>query len=203
MTVCVSLLAALTIFPIVFTFGFPPEGGPGLVFKTMPVLFAKLPGTLVLSTVFFILLVFTALTSSISLLETQVSNLIEKFHWSRKKAVIIASVITFVIGIPAALSGSSAMFPKWQAIYGQNFFDSMNFLTQSWMMPIGGLFATIFVGFIMKKKIVREEFLSGTKWVPIFHLWYFFIRFIAPLAVIVVILQDAGIINLTQWIGKS
>ena len=203
MTVCVSILAALTIFPIVFTFNFPPEAGPGLVFKTMPVLFAKLPGTLVLSTVFFILLVFTALTSSISLLETQVSNLIEKFHWSRKKAVIVASVITFVIGIPAALSGSAALFPKWESIYGQNFFDSMNFLTQSWMMPIGGLFAVIFVGYVMKKEIVKKEFCSGTKWVPIFHLWFFFIRFIAPLAVIVVILQDAGIINIHQWLGAS
>jgi neurotransmitter:Na+ symporter, NSS family len=203
MTVSVSILAALTIFPIVFTFNFPPEGGPGLVFKTMPVLFARLPGTLVISVVFFTLLVFTALTSSISLLETLVSNLTEKFAWTRKKGVVVATIITFIIGIPSALSGSQALFPKWQSIYGKNFFDSMNFLTSSWMMPIGGLFAIIFVGYIMKRSVVQEEFCKGSVFGKVFWVWFFFIRFMAPIAVVLVLLQDAGIVNVAGWFSST
>src|SRR5690606_22926974 len=95
-SVLVSLFAALMIFPIIFSFGLEPEGGPGLVFKTLPVLFSKLPATLVLSTVFFTLFVFTALTSSISIIEVLVANLMEIYRISRKKAVIISGSAAFI-----------------------------------------------------------------------------------------------------------
>jgi len=202
-TIVVSIIAALTIFPIVFTFGFAPEGGPGLVFKTMPILFAKLPGNLVISTVFFILLVFTALTSSISLLETIVANLIEKFSWSRKKTTVIAGVISFILGIPSALSASDSLFPKWKAIYGKDFFDSINFLTASWMMPLGGLLTVIFLGYILKKDSFKEEYTRGSIFAFTFPIWLFFVRVIAPLGIITIILQDAGIIDLTTLFGSK
>lgn len=113
MIILISLLAALTIFPIIFTFGFSPEAGRGLVFKTLPVLFAKLPGALLISTTFFILFVFTALTSSIALIEVVAANFIDLLGWSRRKAVFAAGIGCFVFGIPSALSGTDTLFANW------------------------------------------------------------------------------------------
>lgn len=198
MTLIVSLIAALLIFPISFTFNFPPEAGPGLVFKTMPILFSKLPGTLVISTVFFALLVFAALTSSISLLEMTVANLIEVFRWTRARATLVASSIAFIIGIPCALSGSKSLFPDWKTIYSKDFFSTMDYLTTSWMMPIAGLLTTIFVGWILKKSLVQEEFNKGSIFSKLFGVWLFAIRFLCPFVVLVIILQEAGIININK-----
>lgn len=197
MTLLVSLMAAMMIFPIVFTFNMPPEGGPGLVFKTMPILFAKLPGSLVISTVFFLLFVFTALTSSISLLEVLVANLMELFSWKRSKAVLLSALAVFIFGIPSALAGSKALFPNWQAIYGKDFFDTLNDVTASWMMPIAALLTTLFIGYVMEKKLTREEFLKGTNMQALFRPWFFTIRYIAPLVVVVIILEKAGVLNLS------
>lgn len=193
MTVLVSLMAALMIFPIIFTFGFAPEAGPGLVFETIPVLFAKLPGTLVVSTVFFILFVFTALTSSISLMEVLVANLMELLSWSRAKAVFVTAGAIFVIGIPSALSGSGALFPTWQKMYGKTFFDTMDFVTSNWMMPAAAFFTTLFIGWFMDKRVAKEEFLKGTtlgKWL---RSWFFIIRWIAPIAILLIIAAEGGI----------
>lgn len=198
MTLIISIMAALMIFPIAFTFNFPPEAGPGLVFKTMPVLFAKLPGTLVISTIFFALLVFAALTSSISLLEMTVANFIEVFRWSRGKATVIAAAIAFVIGIPCALTGSNTLFPAWQSIYSKDFFGTMDYLTTSWMMPIAGLFTTIFVGWVLKKSLIQEEFKKGSVCGKVFGLWLFCIRYLCPLVVFVIILQESGILNINK-----
>ncbi|MDJ0652413.1 MAG: sodium-dependent transporter [Simkaniaceae bacterium] len=201
MTILVSLMAALMIFPIVFTFNFPPEGGPGLVFKTMPILFSKLPGSLVISTVFFLLFVFTALTSSISLLEVLVANLMELLNWKRGKAVLVSALGVFIFGIPSALAGSKVLFPHWEAIYGKDFFDTMNYISASWMIPVAALFTTFFIGYVMEKELTREEFLKGTQLRFFFRPWFFMLRYIAPLAVLVIILEQAGIVNLSYLLN--
>ena len=132
MTVFVSLIAALVIFPIVFTFGFAPEQGPGLIFKTLPVIFAKLPATVLLSTLFFSLVLFAALTSTIALLEVLVANIIENYGITRFKAAIILSTIIFILGIPSALSDTGALFPNWSSIYSKNFFETMDYISTNW-----------------------------------------------------------------------
>lgn len=189
LTLIVSLMAALTVFPIVFTFNFPPEGGPGLVFQTMPILFAKLPGNLVISTAFFLLLVFTALTSSISLFEVVVANMTELFSYSRQKAMLIAACATFVLGIPSALSGSKALFPNWATIYGKDFFSTMNDVTATWMMPIAGLLTALFIGYFTEKDAVFAEFEQGTKLRGVYSIWRFAVRYLCPIAVILIILD--------------
>ncbi len=201
MTLLVSLMAAMVIFPIVFTFNFPPEGGPGLVFKTMPILFAKLPGSLVISTVFFLLFVFTALTSSISLFEVLVANLMELFNWKRTRAVLVSALGVFTFGIPSALAGSKALFPNWEKIYGKDFFGTMNYISASWMIPIAGLLTTIFIGYVMKKDLTREEFGKGTKMSSLFAPWFFTIRYVAPLVVAIIILEQAGILDLATLLS--
>ncbi len=198
MTVLVSLFSALMIFPIIFTFGFEPQAGAGLVFKTLPILFSKLPGTVVVSTIFFLLLVFTALTSSISLFEVLVSNLIEVFSWSRTKAVMISAGSVFVMGIPAALTGTGKLFANWSSLYGRDYFDSLDYLTGSWMLPMAALLTTIFAGWRMDKKFAQEEFLKGASWKKLFKPWIFFVRWVAPIAIILVILHEGGIVDINR-----
>jgi neurotransmitter:Na+ symporter, NSS family len=196
MNLVVSVLAALMIFPIIFTFGLAPEGGFGLVFQTLPVLFAKLPGSLLLSTLFFILLVFTALTSSVSLLEVIVANFMDLLGWSRKKAVLLISIVVFIFGLPSALSGSGLLFPHWEQMYGKNFFATIVDLVAQWILPIVGLFVSIFVGWQLKKVDVAEEFRAGTTYQKLFAIWYFFTKYLAPVAIFLIILQRGGIIDL-------
>jgi NSS family neurotransmitter:Na+ symporter len=196
MTVFVSLIAALVIFPIVFTYNLPPEGGPGLVFKTLPVLFAKMPATILLSTTFFLLMLFATLTSTISLLEILVANIMEVFDIKRTKACIYLSLLAFIIGIPSAFSGSGTLFPNWKAIYGKNFFDMMDYITLSWFTPIAALLTIIFVGWTLKKEMLLDEFSSGTNLRFLARPWYFIIKFIAPVVVIFIILHEAGIVSL-------
>ncbi|MDN3504020.1 MAG: sodium-dependent transporter [Rhabdochlamydiaceae bacterium] len=202
MTLLVSIFGALMIFPIVFTFGFSPEEGPGLVFQTLPILFAKMPGQVIISTVFFALLLFTAITSSISILEMLVANFMELYNLSREKATILCASISFLIGIPCALSFSDSLFASWKSIYGMNFFDTMNYITASWFMPISGLLTVIFVGWILKKELIQSEFTSGTSWSKLFNPWFFFVKFIAPIGIILIILDQTGIINFNAIFGK-
>jgi NSS family neurotransmitter:Na+ symporter len=195
MTFLVSMIAALMIFPIVFTFGFAPQGGPGLVFQTLPVLFAKLPGEIIISTLFFALLFFTAITSSISLLEMLVANFMEIFNWPREKSTIVTAIITFIIGIPCALSSSDTLFANWKDIYGMNFFDTMNYVTSSWMMPISGLLTTLFVGWKMEKTIFESELMKGTKASIFLKPIFFSVKWLAPVCVLFIILEQTGLIK--------
>ncbi len=197
MTLFVSMVAAFMMFPIAFSYNLSPDQGAGFVFKIMPVLFAKLPGSLILSTVFFLLFVFTALTSSISLFEVIVANLMELRKWTRAKAVVIASSATFIFAIPSALAGSRKLFPTWEVIYGKNFLHTMNDLTADWMLPLGGLLTTLFIGYIAAKSSIYNEFCRGSKWRFLFRPWHAAIRYLIPLIILCILLSKAGIFNLT------
>lgn len=195
MDVLVSLAAALMIFPIIFTFKLEPQAGKGLVYETLPILFEKLPGTLVISSIFFSLLVFTALTSSISILEVLVANLIENLGISRKKATLICASTVFAFGIPTALAGTNTLFANWKAMYGKDFFSVFSDLADTWLLPLNGLIACIFCGWQMKKSDVKKEFLEGSSWGFLFTPWLFTVRFIIPLAICLVILQESQLVN--------
>jgi len=193
--VVVAILAGLTIFPIVFSFDVAPDSGPGLVFQTLPYLFAQLPGSLVISTIFFSLFVFTALTSAIPLIEVVATNIMELHEISRKKAVMIAGGGTFLLGIPSAFAYSGTLFPEWKAVYGMNFLDTVNTLVSIWIIPICGLLTSLFLGWILDRSVAFKEFTSGTRFGVLFSVWYFFVRFIVPLTIIVIIIQKSGLFN--------
>lgn len=193
--ILVSLIAALMIFPIIFTFGFAPEEGAGLLFKTMPLLFTHLPGTLLLSTTFFLLVVFAALTSAISVLEVLVATVVESFQISRGKATLIMSGLVFIIAIPNALAETNTLFAKWPLIFGKNFFDTLAYLTDSWMLPINALFTSIFAGWVFTKAKKENAFNSGSTLRLFFKPWLFLVRWLVPLAVLFIFLQQSGIIN--------
>lgn len=196
MIILVSILAGLMIFPVIFTFGFEPQAGPGLVFKILPLLFSKLPGALIISTTFFLLFVFTALTSSVALVEVVVANFIDLLGWTRKKAVLVTGAACFIFGIPSALSYSNTLFANWAAIYGKTFFSTIDDLVSVWFLPIGGLMIAIFAGWVLDKEISRDEFSAGTKWPWLWRPWIFFMKWIAPVAIVIIILQQSGIIDI-------
>lgn len=196
MIILVSLLAGLMIFPVIFTFGFTPSEGRGLVFKILPLLFSKLPGSLIISTAFFTLFVFTALTSSVALVEVVVANFIDLMGWNRKKAVLITGISCFIFGIPSALSGTTLLFANWSKIYGKTFFATVDDLVSIWMLPIGGLMISIYAGWFLSRSISKDEFQAGTKWPWLWTPWLFFMRWIAPIAIIAILLQKSGLINI-------
>jgi NSS family neurotransmitter:Na+ symporter len=189
----VALLAGLAIFPIVFSFPeLTPGAGPGLIFQTLPLAFANMPGGLIFGTLFFILIVVAAWTSSISLIEPAVAWLIENRGMTRVKAAVWCGIATWLVGIATVLSFSHWAFDfNFLGVVKHNgVFDILDILTANIMLPVGGLFIAIFAGWMMKEKHSKEEL--GLK--HSYILWQFLIKYIAPVLVIVVILNLFGVI---------
>ena len=193
-TVLVSLFSVMMVFSIVFAFDLQVEQGIGLIFKTLPVLFTKLPAKLLISSIFFLLLVFTALTSSVGLLETLVANWMDLSNWPRKKAVIVFALLAYVIGIPSALSGTEGLFKNWSILYGKTFFETMVDMISTWIIPIAGLLVVLFTGWKLEKTNAKKQFELGSK-LNLFSIWYFFIKWVAPVAIVLVILQSTGMLG--------
>ena len=174
----VALLAGIAIFPIVFANGLEPSEGPGLVFVTLPIAFANMPLGVLFGTLFFILLSIAALSSSISLIEPGVAWLVESLKTKRSYAAIALGAFAWTLGVFSALSFNLMSEFK---IFGMNFFDFTDFLTNQIMLPLGGIFIAIFVGWVMKKQDVLEELQIEDG--ILFKVWFFIIRFVAPVMV--------------------
>lgn len=193
----IALLACMMMFPIIFSYGQNPSAGPGLVFVSMPLAFAEIGrGGMLLSVLFFALLVFAALTSAISLLEVVASYFIDVRGWTRRKAAWILGGMIFAFGIPSAFCmGSGFLMESWEPTYGRNFFDTVDYLASNWMLPLGGLLLSVYAGWILPKRVVMSE-LSDVSSGAIL-IWTWLIRFVAPILVLVVLMQKVGIIEVT------
>ncbi|ADH06764.1 TPA: sodium-dependent transporter [Bacillus cereus] len=188
----VSLFAGLAIFPAVFSLGMEPTEGPGLLFIVLPSVFSQIPFGGFFLTVFLALFTFATLTSAFSLLETVVSALANGEQEKRTKLSWLIGFGIFLVGIPSALS-----FGVWSdiTIFGKNIFDAVDFLSSNILMPLGALFISIFVSFKMEKKVLEAEFFVGGNYgKKVFTCWAFLLRFVAPLAIIIVFLNVIGII---------
>lgn len=174
----IAIIAGLTVMPAVFSFGLDPDAGTGLVFSTLPAVFEKLPGGVIISSIFFLLVLFAALTSSISLLEVIVAFLTEKFRLSRKMGVILPSLVIAAANIPASLSYGVLSDVK---ILGVTFFDFYVFLSDQVIMPLGGLSLCILAGYVWNKKSLTEEITSGGKYrFAMSRQYLFIIKYVAP-----------------------
>lgn len=195
----IALLACLMIFPITFAYGQEPSAGPGLVFMSMPLAFAEIGrGGMLLAIMFFSLLTFAALTSSISLLEVVASYFIDEHGWKRSRAAWTLGIVIFVFGVPSAFAMSSGFLMKgWEPSFGKNFFDTMDYLASNWLLPLGGLFIALYAGWVMPAKLRNAE-LTGLS--PALAMaWLGLIRFVAPLLVIVVLMQKVGILDADEF----
>ncbi|MBI1919462.1 MAG: sodium-dependent transporter [Geobacter sp.] len=191
MDTTVALLAGVAIFAIAFSYGMEPAAGPGLVFKTLPIVFSQMPGGTLVAILFFVLLVFAALTSSISLLEVVVAYYCDEKKWSRKKATLVMGGIIFLIGVPSALSNH--LLADFHIIGDRNFLDSVDLLATNYMLPLGGLLIAIFTGWVLTTRLARAEIEKGEVRFHLYPLWHFLIRYVSPILVAIVFLYKIGL----------
>ena len=178
----VAILAGFVIFPAVFAFGIEPGAGPGLTFVTLPAVFAKMPFGMFFSFAFFLLLFIAALTSAISLLEVVVTYAIDQLKWSRAKASIVMATAIALLGIPSALSVGGHI-PQ---IAGKDFLDAADFLTNNIIMPLGGIFISVFVGWVWADGAKAEVTDNGRTVFPMYTVWLWTCRVIAPVCIAVI-----------------
>lgn len=193
----VAVLAGVMIFPAVFSFGIEPTTGPELVFITLPNVFEQLPFGNIWSFVFFVLLALAALTSTISLHEVSTAYVHEEYHISRKKAAIIVSVGVTIVGILCSLSmGVLSSY----TLFGLNFFNLLDFVTAKIMLPLGGMMICIFTAKRVDKLLLKEEVTNhGTIRFYFFNTYAFFVKYIAPIAIGLIFLNELGLLN---WLTK-
>lgn len=190
----VAILAGVMVFPAVFSFGIAPTQGPTLVFVTLPNIFAQLPLGGLWAFIFFVLLGLAALTSIISLHEVVTAFICEQFRISRSKAALTVTVIGCLIASACSLS-----LGQWSeyTIGSMNIFDSCDFLTAKIMMPLGALMTCIFAGWVMDKKTVYDELSNGGKLhFSAVGVYMFFLKFIAPIAIILIFLNELGVFGI-------
>lgn len=185
MNIIVSVLAGLAIFPAIKAFGYKPEEGPGLLFKVLPHVFEKMSFGSGFYLIFLILFLFAALTSSISLLELNVSNFTKNDNHRRKKVAVIGSILVFLISIPATLSFSSLGGIKF---FAGTIFDNMDFLVSNILMPLGAFATTLFVGQLLKKEDLKQVF--GYDRFKLFVPWYYLVKYILPIIILLVFVMQ-------------
>ncbi len=192
----IALFAGFAIFTAVFAYGQNPGAGAGLIFQTLPVVFSKMPGGYVFSIAFFVLLSIAALTSAISLLEVITAYFVDEKGWERKKAALVFGSITFVFGIPSALSYNVMADVKF---FGLTFFDFIDYVSANILLPVGGFLIAVFVAYywgidnaVKNLKTGAENFLEKYSWIVSF--WKVFIKYVAPVIIIFIFLNSIGIL---------
>lgn len=188
----VAIVAGLIIFTLLFDKGAESTKGAGLVFISLPSVFyefGSIGSTLAL--LFFIAIAFAGITSAISMLEPMVSYFINRFGMTRIKAALICSVFFYVLGIAALLSNISDYSPMLK-IGEKGLFDWLDFVCSTILVPIGGILVVVFIGHFMDKEKVEGELvpLMGSFLTKV---WFFMVRYVIPIALVVVILNETGI----------
>ena len=191
----IAFLAGLMVIPAVFAFsGGDPAAlgaGPGLMFMALPKVFVDMKMGVLIGALFFILVFFAALTSSISLMETIVSFFMDKCNWSRKKSGAVVAAISLALGIPSSLG-----FGPWSAIswMGMSILDIMDFVSNSVLMPIVALFTCIFVGYIIKPKTIADEVKVTDGKFKSEGLFNIMIKFFCPIFLVIILISSVAVL---------
>jgi NSS family neurotransmitter:Na+ symporter len=186
----IAILAGLAIFPAVFAYGIEPSSGPSLVFITLPNVFQQMPGGTFWGILFFLLLAVAALTSSVSLLEVVTAYVSEELKMKRHTAIMLSGLVITVLGVFCSLSLGQFDHLK---IFGYNIFDFLDKLSANWLLPFGGLLTSLFVGWKMSKEDFLEELSNGGQLkVRAFALLRFVLRWVAPIAILLVFMNKLG-----------
>jgi len=190
-----ALIAGFAIMPAVFAAGIEPGAGPGLIFETLPYIFAKMGAAAPwlsrgVSILFFLTIVIAALTSSISMCEVGVAYLVEERRMTRGKATALIFLGTWLLGALCSLSFGPLSGVK---LFGKTIFDLCDYLTSNYLMTFGSLLFVLFVGWKMKKEAVREEFTNGGLLkgnARLFGFVWFLIRYVAPLVILTIFVTN-------------
>ncbi len=189
-----AILSGLAIFPIVFQYGLSPTEGAGLLFMTLPIAFSQMPGGGFIGALFFILLVFAALSSSISLLESIISRLEEVWNIGRKKISIVAGVFLWILGLGTVFS-----FNIWadftpldmiKPLQGKTIFGLIDYFASNILMPVGGILMAIIGGWVLSKESSMNEL--NLKDIRLYNIWRFLVRYLAPAVVLVIFISNLG-----------
>ena len=208
----IALVACMVLFPFTFAAGKGAESGPGLVFISIPEAFSQTEGGQVLAVIFFVLLVFAALTSAISLLEVVTSYFIDQWGMSRRAAALIFGGLIALVGIPSALSNANPddlslfneQFAETKAsILGEragelskgNWFDAVDYLVSNWMLPLGGMLISIFMAWRVRARVREAEFGDAVGF--FYSVWFILLAIIIPVVVLVVMLNAGGVLGET------
>ena len=195
----IAFISGMIIIPSVFVFSGGNKdilsSGPSLMFITLPKVFASMRAGAILGLVFFLLVLFAALTSSISLMETVVSIVQDKFHMKRKTACLGVMVFALVMGIPSSL-GFGVL--SWVAPLGLSILDFFDFLSNSVLMPVVALFTCIFVGFVVKPKVVTDEVKLSAPFKDE-KLYVVLVKYVAPILIFLILISS--IANTFGWIS--
>ncbi|MDP2901768.1 MAG: sodium-dependent transporter [Methylovulum sp.] len=184
----VALLAGIIIFPIVFTYGLNPGSGPGLIFETLPIAFGSMTGGWLFGVLFFVILVFAALSSAIALIEPTVCWLVESKGITRGLACLQSGVVTWLLGFCTIFS-----FNIWSdvKIFDHTLFEALDYLTANVMLPVGGFAIAVFAGWMMKQQHSAQELDIPSQH---YQIWLFLIKYMAPAAVFLVFLHVMGVL---------
>lgn len=189
----VAILAGVMIFPVVFSYGMTPQAGPKLIFEVLPSIFQQMSGGYVLAVLFFFLLFMASITSTISMSEISIAYFSEEFSMSRKNASLLNTIIAIILGSLCALSFNVLSDYK---IMGMTLFELFDYLSSNILLPLGGIFFSIFVGWILDSKVVEDELSNhGKIKVRIVKPLIFCLRYIAPTAIVLVFLYGLGLFN--------
>ncbi|MBQ2209244.1 MAG: sodium-dependent transporter [Prevotella sp.] len=194
----VAILAGLMIFPAAFSVGLSPDSGPSLIFITLPNVFTQAFGSMpvvgyAISLLFFVLLALAALTSLMSLHEVSTAFFQEELVITRKKAALLVTVLTCVVGTFCSLSLGAV---DGMVFFGKSLFDWFDFVTGQIFLPIVGFLTCIFIGWFVPHKLVRDEFTNwGTLKGRFFHLYIFLVKYVCPLAILFIFLHQLGLLR--------
>lgn len=187
-----AILSGLAIFPIVFQYGLSPAEGPGLLFMTLPIAFGQMPGGSIVGALFFVLLVFAALSSSISLLESIISRLEEVSSWSRKKISIVAGILLWVLGLWTVFSfniwSNFTPLDMIKPLEGKTIFGLIDYFASNMIMPVGGILMAIIGGWVLSEESTRSELRIANE--RLFKIWRFLVRYVAPVVVLVIFISN-------------
>ncbi len=183
----IAIVAGLMLFTFLYQYGSGPAQGPGLVFISLPAAFYEM-GIIgnIFAVLFFVALGFAGLTSSVSLVEPMVQYFINRFNWSRLKSSITMGLFFYSLGVIALLSNVDG-YKEALTWNGKSFFDWVDYITASIMLPLGGLVMAVFIGFVVEKQRVESILRPQLGWA--FDAWYFSLRYITPVAMFIVMLS--------------
>ncbi|WP_438971171.1 sodium-dependent transporter [Methylophaga sp.] len=188
MDTSVALLAGLAIFPLVFANGMEPGQGSSLIFQTLPIAFGHMPGGQFFGGIFFLLLVFAAWSSAISLVEPIVAWLVENKGMKRLNAALFSGATIWLFGLLTVFSFNIG--ENW-TLFGQTAFGLLDYLTANIMLPLGGLLIALFAGWIMKPNSAADELAMGNGLA--FKFWLMLIRYVTPTAIIIIFANLIGL----------